>query len=224
MADPTSASSGDGVVIDAVLFDFGGVFTTSPFEALRAVADEIGADFDEAMGVVFGSYDTDSDHVWHQVERGELALEVAHQAVIDEATGKGYDLDLYQVLQRMGGGGVRDDVVEHVRAVRVSGRQTAIVTHNAAEFRDLWRPLLPLDELFDVVIDSSEVGVRKPDPRIYHLTLEHLGGLAPERALFLDDFVGNVEAARALGMHGIVVGPDHEPAMAELRALLDLPA
>jgi epoxide hydrolase-like predicted phosphatase len=109
---------------------------------------------------------------------------------------------------------VADEVVEEQRSLG----------GDAAEFRDLWRPLLPLDELFDVVIDSSEVGVRKPDPRIYHLTLEHLGGLAPERALFLDDFVGNVEAARALGMHGIVVGPDHEPAMAELRALLDLPA
>jgi epoxide hydrolase-like predicted phosphatase len=223
MTDQRSAT-GDDVTIDAVLFDFGGVFTTSPFEALRAVADEIGADFEDAMGVVFGSYDTDSDHVWHQVERGELALEVAHQAVIDEAAGKGYDLDLYRVLQRMGGAGVRDDVVEHVRAIRVSGRQTAIVTNNAAEFRDLWRPLLPLDELFDVVIDSSEVGVRKPDPRIYHLTLERLGGVTPERAVFLDDYVGNVEAARALGMHGIVVGPDHEPAMAELRTLLGLPA
>jgi epoxide hydrolase-like predicted phosphatase len=213
----------DPIVIEAVLLDFGGVFTTSPFEALRSLADDVGADFDEAMALVFGSYDTDGDHPWHQVERGELALEVARQSIIDAATAQGLDLDLYAVLQRMGGGGVRDDVVERVRSIRSSGRVTALVTNNAAEFRDLWRPLLPLDDLFDVVVDSSEEGVRKPDPRIYHLTLERLGGVAPDRAVFLDDYRGNVEAARRVGIHGIVVEPDHQPAFAELAALLDVP-
>lgn len=210
------------VAIDAVLLDFGGVFTDSPFEALRSVAEEIDVDVDEAMALVFGSYDTDSDHVWHQVERGELALDVAHQSVIAAATERGIDLDLYKVLARMGGSGVRDDVVDRVREVRSSGLVTALVTNNAAEFRDLWRPLVPLDELFDVVVDSSEEGVRKPDPRIFHLALERLGDVAPSRAVFLDDYVGNVEAARQLGLHGIVVESDHTPAFEELFELLGL--
>ena len=59
--------------------------------------------------------------------------------------------------------------------------------------------MLPLDELFDVVIDSSEVGMRKPDPRIFHLALEQLGGVEPGRAVFLDDYPGNVVAAEARG-------------------------
>lgn len=219
---PFDASRVDAPTVDAVLLDFGGVFTTSPFEALRSVAEEIEADFDEAMALVFGPYDRDGDHPWHQVERGELALEVARQLVVEQASAAGYDLDLFLVLQRMGGGGVRDDVVDHVRAIRSSGRSTALVTNNAAEFRDLWRPLLPLDELFDVVVDSSEVGVRKPDPAIFRLTLERLGGVDPTRAAFLDDYPGNVAAARRLGMHGIVVEPDHAPAFVELARLLGL--
>jgi epoxide hydrolase-like predicted phosphatase len=210
------------IVIDAVLLDFGGVFTTSPFEALRSVADDIDADFDEAMALVFGPYDSDGDHVWHQVERGELSLEEARQSVVAAALERGYDLDLYQILQRMGGGGVRQDVVDHVRIIRASGRRTALVTNNAAEFRELWRPLIPLDELFDVVVDSSEEGVRKPDPAIFHRTLERLGGVAPDRAVFLDDYLGNVDAARQLGMYGIVVEPDHVPAFEELTVMLGL--
>lgn len=218
---PAGEAAEEQSAVDAVLLDFGGVFTTSPFEALRAMAEEIDADFDEAMALVFGPYDVDGDHPWHQVERGELALEVARQRVVEQASARGYDLDLFEILQRMGGG-VRDDVVEHVRAVRASGRSTALVTNNAAEFRDLWRPLLPLDELFDVVVDSSEVGVRKPDPAIFRLTLERLGGVDPARAVFLDDYPGNVAAARQLGTHGIVVEPDHAPAFAELARLLGL--
>jgi epoxide hydrolase-like predicted phosphatase len=208
------------VRIDAVLLDFGGVFTDSPFEALRSVADEIQVDFDEAMTLVFGSYDVDGDHVWHQVERGEMALDDAQRSVQADAAGRGMDLDLYKVLSRMAGSGVRDDVVDHVRRIRSSGRVTALVTNNAAEFRELWRPLVPLDELFDVVIDSSEEGMRKPDPRIFHLTLERLGGVSPERAVFLDDYAGNVAAARRLGLHGIVVASDYAPAFTELFDLL----
>jgi epoxide hydrolase-like predicted phosphatase len=149
-----------------------------------------------------------------------MALDDAQRSVQADAAGRGMDLDLYKVLSRMAGSGVRDDVVDHVRRIRSSGRVTALVTNNAAEFRELWRPLVPLDELFDVVIDSSEEGMRKPDPRIFHLTLERLGGVSPERAVFLDDYAGNVAAARRLGLHGIVVASDYAPAFTELFDLL----
>jgi epoxide hydrolase-like predicted phosphatase len=106
-----------------------------------------------------------------------------------------------------------------VRDIRGGGRSTALLTNNAAELRDLWRPLLPLDELFDVVIDSSEVGMRKPSAAIFHLTLERIGHEAAATA-FLDDAEGNIVGARRVGIHGILVGVDHRPAMAELEALL----
>jgi HAD superfamily hydrolase (TIGR01509 family) len=81
--------------------------------------------------------------------------------------------------------------------------------------------LLPTAELFDILVDSSELGIRKPDPRIYRHTLAELGGVSAQEAVFLDDYRANVEAARRLGMHGIVVGSDPADALAELDALID---
>jgi putative hydrolase of the HAD superfamily len=83
----------------------------------------------------------------------------------------------------------------------------------------MWRSLVPVDELFDAVVDSSEVGMRKPNPAIYHHALEQLGGIAPEHAVFLDDSPGNVEGARRAGLQGILV-TDPLDAVAELDALL----
>ncbi len=80
--------------------------------------------------------------------------------------------------------------------------------------------MVPVEELFDAVIDSSAVGVRKPDPRIYHLALDALGGVAPEAAVLVDDAPGNIVAAQAIGIRGVLVGPDRLAAMAELEALV----
>jgi epoxide hydrolase-like predicted phosphatase len=210
------------VTIEAVLFDFGGVFTPSPFEALRAAGEEIGASFEDALDVVFGPYDHDTDHPWHRCERGEVDLETARREIRALGAARGVELDLYDLLKYLAtDGGPRQEVVERTRRLRAEGYRTALVTNNVAEFRQYWRAMLPLDELFEVVVDSSEVGLRKPDPAIYELVLERLGGLAPERSVFLDDYPGNVEAARRLGMHGVVVGSDHRAALVELDAILD---
>jgi len=80
--------------------------------------------------------------------------------------------------------------------------------------------MIPVDELFEVIVDSSAVGMRKPDPRIYHMALDQLG-VAPERSVFLDDAPGNIAAARAIGMHAILVEDDHTLAFAELDRLLN---
>jgi putative hydrolase of the HAD superfamily len=77
-----------------------------------------------------------------------------------------------------------------------------------------------VDTISELVIDSSEVGIRKPDPAIYRLALERLGGIEPERSVFLDDAPGNVRAAEDLGMHAILVGDDPAPALAELEEVL----
>ena len=84
-----------------------------------------------------------------------------------------------------------------------------------------WRSLLPMERI-DVVVDSSAVGVRKPDPAIYLHALAELGAPA-ERVAFVDDMEANVEAARAVGMRGVVMGADPAAAMEELRALVDDP-
>jgi putative hydrolase of the HAD superfamily len=110
-------------------------------------------------------------------------------------------------------------MVERTRRLRSDGVRTALVTNNVREFGDGWRSLVPVDDLFEVVIDSSHAGVRKPDPRIFRLALDALD-VAPEQSLFLDDFPGNIAAAGALGMRGILVGSDRLAAIAELDTLL----
>jgi epoxide hydrolase-like predicted phosphatase len=208
--------------VDAVLFDFGGVFTDSPFEAVRAMGADMGAPVDEVLELVFGSYDQDNDHVWHRCERGELDLDTARKSITASGRERGLEVDLFEMLKYMSSdGGPRTAVIDRTRRLRAEGYRTALVTNNIVEFREFWRPMVPLDELFDVVVDSSEVGVRKPDPRIFHLTLDQLGGVAPERSVFLDDYPGNVDAARRLGMYGIVVESDPGRALAELDRVLE---
>ncbi|MEO6026596.1 MAG: HAD family phosphatase [Candidatus Binatia bacterium] len=205
--------------VDAVLFDFGGVFMDSPFGAVRTFGTSRGIDPERVIEIIFGAYDSDTDHPWHRLERGEMSLVDARQAIMEIGAPE-HRIDLFETFGALRNAGVRHDVIALAREARALGVKTAIVTNNVKEFGDAWRGMLPVDELFDVVIDSAHVGVRKPDPRIFRLALERLGGLAPERAVFLDDFHGNVAAAERLGMRGILVEDDHRPAMQQLRALL----
>lgn len=204
---------------DAVLLDFGGVLTTSPFSALRDRGDTTGVGFETVMQVVMGPYDLDTDHPWHRLERGELAMADALALISTEATRAGLEFDGTNIGSFFGPSSVQEVVVQWVRRLRPDGYRTALVTNNVRELGPFWRPMVPLDELFDEVVDSSEVGLRKPNPEIFALTLERLG-VAPERAIFVDDWPGHVAAARSLGLTGIIMGNDPSPALAELEALL----
>ncbi|MEB2284828.1 MAG: HAD family phosphatase [Myxococcales bacterium] len=205
--------------VRAVLFDFGGVFMESPFAAVRAFGARLGLDPGRALELIFGPYDRDTDHPWHRLERGEVSLLEARRAIMELGAPE-HRVDLFEALGSLRDTTVREDVIALAREVRAGGVRTAIVTNNVREFGDGWRAMLPVGELFDAVVDSAHVGVRKPDPRIFRIALERLGGLAPKDAVFLDDFPGNVVAAERLGMRGILVGEDHRPALRWLRALL----
>jgi len=208
-------------MIDAVVFDFGGVFIASPFEALREIGEAQGAAFDQTIAIVFGPYDLDTDHPWHRAERGELDIVSARNEILDLGREQGFELDLFEMMKNLaGGGGVNPEMVELVRRVRDRGLKTALLTNNIAEGREFWQGLLPVDELFDATIDSSAVGMRKPDPRIYSHALTEIGGVAPERAVFLDDYPGNIGAAEAVGMIGVLVEADATTAIARVDELL----
>jgi putative hydrolase of the HAD superfamily len=116
--------------------------------------------------------------------------------------------------------GTHDAMVERARGVVARGYRTALVTNNIVEFRESWRKMLPADELFQVIVDSSAVRMRKPNPAIFQHTLELLGDVAPEECLFLDDAASNVEAAQRLGMRAVLVKSDLADALAALDALL----
>jgi putative hydrolase of the HAD superfamily len=209
--------------LKAVLFDFGGVFTDSPFHAVSAYAKKIGASDTQVNEIVFGGYGVDGDHPWHQVERGEIALETARDEIMALGRQQGLEVDIWEVFMAMSenGGGLRQELVDYLPKIRASGLATGIITNNVVEFREHWRGMLPVDELFDFVVDSCEVGMRKPNPAIFEKALD-IAGLTPDQALFLDDFEGNVIAASALNIRSILVDGDGEKTVADLDAILKL--
>ncbi len=213
-----------GKAFDAVLFDFGGVFTDSPFHAVHAFGEDLGIDSGEVTDLVFGSYERDGDHPWHRLERGEISLESARELILAASEERGTPVDIYELFMRMAGNNAGADskqpLVERVRGLKQEGYALGIITNNVVEFGDGWRGLVPVDELFDFVVDSSSVGLRKPDPRIFQLAIEQLGGIEPGRTVYLDDYQANVDVACDLGMHGITVGPDVAETVRDLDAVL----
>jgi putative hydrolase of the HAD superfamily len=206
--------------IDAVIFDFGGVFIESPYPLLEAMGVEMGLKPGQFTEIVFGSLAEDGDHPYHRLERGEIPLQQARDEILQLGqTRCNIDVDIFEFFTRIPGG-VHQQLVDRVRSLKREGYPTAMITNNIREYADTWRALLPVDELFDLVVDSSQVGMRKPDPAIFRLTLDRLGGLAPERTVFLDDSEGNVNAARSLGMQTVHVRDDISRAIAELDTLL----
>lgn len=209
--------------VDLVLFDFGGVFTESPFFAVEGMARDLGVDIQHFAELMFGAYHLDTQHPWHQLERGEITFDQAREDILSLGKASGMAVDPLDLLVRMAGGNlVRDTMVQTLRDIKAAGYPTAIITNNVREFRDGWRGLIPVDELIDRVFDSSELGVRKPDPAIYQLALSGMGGVDPERAVFLDDVEQNVISAREVGIHSIQVPDDPAAAIRELRELLQL--
>jgi putative hydrolase of the HAD superfamily len=92
-------------------------------------------------------------------------------------------------------------MIEVMRGLRARGYRMALLTNNIREWEPLWRRMLPVEEIFEVIVDSAFVGVRKPEPGIYELTLERIGGgIGPPECLFVDDVEQNIAAARELGM------------------------
>ena len=196
-----------------MLFDFSGVLTTSPWPAITASA---GGD----LAFLTGPYHEDTDHPWHRLERGEISIDEWLVAVNEAAEQAGRTLDLTPMQSLLTDLVVHDDVVEHVGGLRADGYRTALVTNNVREGAAGWRAMIPVDDLFDVVVDSSSVGMRKPDPAIFTHTLDLLGGIAPDRAVFLDDVESNLVGARLAGLHTILVDDPPASALLELDVLL----
>jgi len=212
--------------IKAVIFDFGGVFTDSPFTTVDEFGVALGAAPGQIAEIVFGSYEQDGDHPWHRLERGEITLEDARQAVLALGVAQGFKVDIYEMFMKMAaskaGASERQVLVDRVLELKKAGYRLAIITNNVREFADGWRSLLPfkVEEVFDVVVDSSAVGMRKPNPAIFHHTLQLLEGIDPTLTIFLDDYHANIAAASALGMKTVLVGPDAAQAVKDLDALL----
>jgi putative hydrolase of the HAD superfamily len=116
---------------------------------------------------------------------------------------------------------VNEPMIRLMRGARSRGYRMALLTNNVREWEPQWRAMLPVDEIFEVIVDSAFVGLRKPEREIYELTVERLGdGLRPSDCLFVDDVEVNVDAARELGMRTVHFR-DNDQAIPEIEAALD---
>lgn len=206
-----------GVQFDAVFFDFGGVIATSPFEAFAVYEQRAGLPRDAVRTINATNPDSNA---WARFERGELSVDEFVATFEREGRELGYDVDGAAVLACLDGE-LRDDVVDLVArcAERVT---TALLTNNVVAMEVAAHPeVAEVVALFDVVVESSVVGVRKPERRFYEIACE-LAEVTPDRVVFLDDLGVNLKPARAMGMTTIKVTADHRAAIAEVESLLAL--
>ncbi len=206
-------------MIEAVLFDFGGVILSSPFEAFSKYEAEIGV----PDGLLRGLNATNPDaNAWARLERSEVSIDEFCALYEEEAAAAGHTIDARRVLEALAGE-LRPEMVEALR--RCSAQlKTACLTNNFVTTPghvDRESQMAEVMALFHVVVESSKVGVRKPDPRFYEMACELLD-VKPEACVFLDDLGINLKPARAMGMTTIkVLGP--QQALADLAAVVGFP-
>jgi putative hydrolase of the HAD superfamily len=208
----------------AVLWDFGGVILSSPFEAFNRYEAEIGLPNDFIRSLNARNGDTNA---WARMERSEVSLEGFVALFEEEARQQGHRLDGWRILQSLSGD-IRPQMVEALRRCKAAFR-VACITNNMksgegpgmARSADKARAVAEIMALFEHVVESSRLGLRKPDPRIYRHACDLLG-VAPEDCVYLDDLGINLKPARALGMRTIKVG-DPDVAIDELQAIVGIP-
>lgn len=207
----------------AVLWDFGGVILSSPFEAFNRYEAEIGLPKDFIRSLNARNGDTNA---WAKMERSEVSLEGFVELFEQEARQQGHKLDGWRILQSLSGD-IRPQMVEALRRCSRAFR-VACITNNMkqgegpgmARSADKAQAVAEIMTLFEHVVESSKLGLRKPDPRIYRHACDLLG-VQPEECVYLDDLGINLKPARALGMRTIKVG-DPDVAIDELQAMVGI--
>jgi len=206
--------------VEAVITDFGGVLTTPLSDVFAALQEEDGLEPGAVGGALRRVAERDGAHPLYELECGRMTepeFLARLGAQLTEELGRDVDM-----------GGFAERYFHHLRPndamlafladLRGEGVRLALLTNNVREWEPRWRAMLPVDDLFDVVVDSAFVGLRKPDPAIYRLTCDRLG-VAAERCVFVDDVEANCTAATDLGMTAVRFH-DSAQAIAEVRAAL----
>jgi putative hydrolase of the HAD superfamily len=206
--------------IEAVISDFGGVLTTPLVQSFMAFQNETGITA-ESLGLAMQSIaEADGENPLFELERGEISEAVFLERIADALKPLlGHRPEMhrfkeiyFEALQP------NPTMIELMRELKASGYRMAMLTNNVREWEPLWRPMLPVDEIFEVVVDSAFVGCRKPESRIYALTLERIG-MQAGACLFIDDVKVNCEGAQRAGLNAIQFR-DNGQAVAEIRAVL----
>jgi putative hydrolase of the HAD superfamily len=212
--------------IEAVIFDYGGVISVRFLRDLHVFEDAMGYPRGSVEELMFGPSagdDGDAVHDFHRLETGHLSLLDYLQGLerrAPEVLGRPLDLEAYRGFAGASAVAVHWPMVHRIRRLQATPIRLALLTNNVREFGDAWRATFPVDDLFGIVVDSSAVGMRKPDPAIYSYTCDQLG-VTPDAAVFLDDNEDNIDAAAALGLETVHVGVDPMVAIDELDAILE---
>ena len=206
--------------ITTVISDFGGVLTTPLLAAFAAFQDDSGIS-PENLGLAMREGLAEGEELpLFRLERGEISedefiegLENGLEAIL------GHRPHLHHFRQKFWGAlHPNEEMIALMQELKASGLKMAMLTNNVREWEPLWRSMLPVDEIFEEIVDSAFVGCRKPEPRIYELTLERIGSPA-QACLFIDDLQVNCEAAEAAGMSSVHFR-SNEQAIGEIRAAL----
>jgi epoxide hydrolase-like predicted phosphatase len=209
-------------VIQAVISDFGGVLTTPLFGGFARVMEAHGLPIEALGHAMLHASERHGENPLFDFERGRMTEEEFFALLggaLEEQVGRAVPLRDFaeHYFSHLS---PNDAMIDHLRRLRDErGIRLALLTNNVREWEARWRSMLPVDELFELVVDSAFVGMRKPEPGIYELTLERLG-LPGEACAFVDDLEVNCDAAR---LHGIVPirFETTEQAIRDLDAALD---
>ena len=206
-------------MIRAVISDFGGVLTTPLVRSFLAMQEESGFTVEELGRAMAKLAQADGEHPLYRLEKGEIT-ESEFLSALEGAFGGDVRLERFgeRYFEHLH---PNEEMIALMRRLRERGLRMALLTNNVREWEPLWRAKLPdIDEIFDVIVDSAFVGMRKPEPGIYELTLERLGeGVSATECLFVDDLEANCQVAESLGMTAVHY---REPgqAIAEIEAAL----
>jgi epoxide hydrolase-like predicted phosphatase len=206
--------------ITAIISDFGGVLTSPLLRAFQAFHDRADVPLEElgtAMAAIAERdganplYELEKGHITEARFLGDLAAQLRAQL------GREVDMDGFaeRYFEQLT---PNQALIDYMRDLRDRGYKMAICTNNVREWEPLWRAMLPIDEIFDVVVDSAFVGFRKPEAQIYEITLHRLG-IEARAAVFVDDLELNCSAARDLGMAAVWFR-DSEQAIIEIDTAL----
>jgi len=206
--------------IEAIVCDFGGVLTTPLLTSFMAIQDEIGISPENLGKAMKTITEEDGGNPLYALERGEMT-EVDFLTRVTDGLEPllGHRPELHRFREiYFEALHPNPPMIELMRELQASGLRMAMLTNNVREWEPVWRPMLPVDEIFETVVDSGFVGCRKPESRIYELTLERVGEPAGT-CLFIDDVLVNIEGARKAGLNAIHF-QDNEQAIGEIRAAL----
>ncbi|HYB25709.1 MAG TPA: HAD family phosphatase [Solirubrobacteraceae bacterium] len=190
--------------VEAVITDFGGVLTSPLLDSFVGAVESSGISLEELGKAMAAVTERDGTNPLFELETGRMTEAVFLDrlaAQLSDQRGSRVELDgfgelYFRYLHP------NERVIAYMRELRDRGYKLAVCTNNVREWEPRWRAMLPVEEIFDVIVDSAFVGTRKPEPRIYEITLERLG-TAPDATAFVDDVDVNCDGARQVGMTAI---------------------